>query len=65
MAESPVKAAMRQAMNSKRPPGLEVTEDSHRNCLTCRYFNGAGLCKLYNYKVSPNEVCESWTPQPQ
>jgi hypothetical protein len=67
-----IKAAMQQRMkeNSERPnsghrpPGLEVTESSRKNCGTCSHFEH-NMCQLYDYRVQPNEVCESWSPQPE
>lgn len=47
-----------------RPPNLTLASNEHRACLTCDHFNGAGLCKLYQYKVQPDQVCDSWAPQP-
>jgi len=65
-----VREAMRALMKANkpnsghRPPGLTVTEDSHRNCLTCVNWDGRGTCKLYGYKTRPNQVSESWAPRP-
>jgi hypothetical protein len=67
----PIREAMKRVMaeskpnSGSRPPELTVTEDSHVNCGTCEHFNGAGLCRLYSYKVKPDMVCSSWAPKPK
>lgn len=65
-----IKAALQTAMKENkpnsghRPPNLTVTENEHRNCSTCIHWNGSDRCRLYDYAVRPNEVCDSWSPKP-
>lgn len=46
-----------------RPPNLQVTDDTHENCGTCLHF-AHNMCTLYDYRVEPNETCDSWAPLP-
>jgi hypothetical protein len=47
-----------------KPPGLTMTESSNKNCSTCVHF-GHNTCSLYDYRVNPDEVCDSWSPLPE
>lgn len=65
-----IKAAMKALMqreaqtpNRERPPNL-TEGDSRMNCSTCQHFSG-GLCRLYQYRVQPSQVCDSWSPLPE
>lgn len=65
-----IKAAMARLMkensekpNKERPPNLRQG-DARENCSTCTHF-AAGLCKLYQYRVRPDQTCDSWTPIPE
>jgi hypothetical protein len=66
-----IKAAMQKMMQNNRPnsgiqpPNLHLTEDQHENCSTCIHWNGRGECLMYDYKTQPEEVCDSWTPEPE
>ena len=70
MAGAEIKAAMKRIMaenkpnSGKRPPNLTVTEDTHRNCGTCVHWRN-GNCLLYDYKTQPDQICDSWSPQPK
>lgn len=69
-------AAIRQAMqllmkrnqenpnSGERPPNLRLSEDPHENCGNCEHFK-EGRCTLYSYRVTPEQVCDSWTPIPE
>jgi hypothetical protein len=69
---SSIKAAMQQMMKENaekpnsghRPPNLTVTDSTRKNCSTCLHFK-ENRCSLYDYRVAPNEVCDSWSPLPE
>lgn len=71
MASADIRAAMKRVMaenkpnSGNRPPNLTVTEDTHVNCGTCIHWSGTGTCRLYQYRTSQNQVCDSWSPQPK
>lgn len=65
-----IKAAMKAMMekgaetpNRERPPNLRQG-DARVNCATCQHFQG-GLCRLFQYRVTPEQVCDSWSPLPE
>ena len=67
---SAIQEAMRQIMkrnaekpNRERPPNLRQG-DSRVNCATCEHF-AAGMCSLYQYRVQPEQLCDSWAPLPE
>lgn len=73
MADSAaIKAAMAAMMkrNSEtpnsgdRPPNLTVTEDQRVNCSTCVHWDGQGTCRMYSYRTQPDQICDSWAPEP-
>lgn len=50
-------------VQAARPPHLREATGAHR-CGTCDAFK-AGRCQMYsNTKVSPGQVCDSWTDDP-
>jgi len=66
-----IKAAMQLLMkqnaekpnSGERPPNLRQG-DEHENCGNCEHFD-EGRCTLYSYKVTPEQVCDSWAPIPE
>jgi hypothetical protein len=72
VADAAIKAAMQALMkaNSERPnsghvpPNLHITESSRKNCGSCIHFAN-NMCSLFDYRVNPNEVCDSWSPLPE
>lgn len=67
---STIKEAMQAMMkenaekpNRERPPNLREG-DARENCSTCEHF-ASGMCRLYQYRVEPEQVCDSWTPLPE
>lgn len=70
-ASSPIKEAMKRVMagnkpnSGHRPPNLTTTESQYRDCGTCLHFDGKGRCRLYDYRVTPEMICDSWAPLPK
>lgn len=72
MADPAIKAAMQAIMkrsaespnSGERPPNLRLSEDPHESCATCDHFS-EGRCHLYGYRVTAEQVCDSWTPIPE
>lgn len=66
-----IQAAMQRIMaenkpnSGTRPPNLQPTEDTHKNCSTCVHWDGRGTCQMYDYKTHADEVCDSWEPKPE
>lgn len=70
MADSAIKAAIQARMkeaqekpNLERPPNLREG-GSRVNCASCAHY-AAGMCDLYQYRVEPEQVCDSWAPLPE
>jgi hypothetical protein len=38
------------------PPNLKGAQA----CGDCKYFNGNGLCEMYDWPVDDDEHCDSW-----
>ncbi len=47
---------------AKTPPNLKEAHE----CGDCSYYSGPqegqGHCKMYDYSVGEDEVCDSWVP---
>ncbi len=43
-------------MKAQKPPNLRET----KSCNNCSYFNGSDLCKMYDYPVDEDDLCDSW-----
>lgn len=67
-SEAVIKAAMQKMMaankpnSGHKPPNLREG-DEHENCSTCIHWNGAGLCKMYDYRTQASQTCDMWGPQ--
>lgn len=51
---------------TRKPPNLR-TGTARKRCGLCKHFSpprgtGGGVCRLYNYKVRENDVCDSFSP---
>lgn len=47
-----------------RPPDLRLAEDERESCATCEHFE-KNRCLLYDYRVTADQLCDSWTPIPE
>lgn len=67
---APIKKALKRKMQegreskAKRPPNLRAS-DGHKSCQSCKHFSNS-RCRLYGgYRVSPQQVSDSWEPRKQ
>lgn len=51
--------ALRDERRGVRPPSLRQAATEEVSCNTCSHFDN-GICGLFTYKVSPDDVCDEW-----
>lgn len=60
---APKKPAVSLAERVLAPNYKAAKDPAAMSCQTCSR-NAAGMCKLYEFTVTPNNVCESWSAVP-